>query len=101
MKNILFIAVVAILVSCSSDRYNVQLKNGSIVEAVNNLNTFEYKKGDTVCIYFSNYSEQWEFDEKMQDTMWVGQSYKIWDARKNDSVFLPSNIYEYRIGTIK
>ena len=95
MKNlILFFFISVFFVSCSSDTYNVQLLNGSIVEARNDLNTYSYKPGDTVCVRYSDYFEQYVFDDEMKDTIVLYTGYRA------DSTFY-SYTSEYRIGIIK
>lgn len=99
--HILGILFIISLTSCGDDKYNIQLKDGSIVEATNNINTYKYKVGDTVCISYSNAWGKWYFEDFMKDTtMYYGGHYR-YSKTKKDSVYVPLMSTKTRIGVIK
>lgn len=100
MKKLLVILSILFLVSCA-DKYNVQLSNNSIVEAVNDINTYKYTVGDTVCIYYSNAFQKWYFCDDMKDTVYINGGYYKYNAAKSDSQYIPLVILQYKIGVIK
>jgi hypothetical protein len=86
--------------SCGNSTYNVQLKDGSIVEVHNEINSYDYQKGDTVGIYYSNVWEKWYITDRMRDTTTYYGGYKV-QKRGTDSVYIPISYHKERIGIIK
>lgn len=77
ISHILGVLFIVSLTSCRNNQYNVQLKNGSIVTATNNLNTYQYEKGDTVCLKYFVSTENWYFSKEMIDTSYTYIKYYI------------------------
>jgi hypothetical protein len=92
MKQLLFALIVCVtLLSCSTS-YDVRLRNGTIVKAVE-LDGRDFNVGDTVCVNApAFYGSSWEINRygSMRDTMY---SYRSYDSTLR--------IFEQRIGVIK
>ncbi len=87
MKKLIVLAV--LFTSCTTNRYDVKLTNGSVVNVVDYKDR-DYSKGDTVCVV--KQSSDWHIDEygNMKDTIIIGTYY-------DSSVY----VLEYKIGIIK
>lgn len=97
MKKVMIVLIAACtLISCTSNKHNVKLRNGSIIQATD-YEDRDLKPGTVVCLDRGvSLYPNWKIDNngRMLDTIYV-ETYQSSDSSNH------SFIVEYRIGVIQ